>query len=274
MRVQTYSTLKEFQNDYDEGPDGLYPQKGSRLETRFKRAGNVELSELIWIIKKEIASLTAKVSKKVEDEIEFVPALNKWKVKVGSFAHSFIPHHTAWSNTVVDGYLYVGKASGKNAYDQVVDKITFRDRVWEESFTNRCLQSEKFILVEFGPGNVWNPKAENYLGPNLNLQTAILDFEMSVSKVPTPEEILNAQADAVPDVVIGVVKNILLKRFSKNDKTKIMLQEIMEKSNVHKPEDYLGLKLAFERAGWEVTFDDGAFVFGKPKVDVSATVRK
>ena len=35
----------------------------------------------------------------------------------------------------------------------------------------------------------------------------------------------------------------------------------MEKSNVQKLEEYLGLKLAFERKGWEVNFEPDGKVF-------------
>lgn len=278
-----YSTLEQFQKEFYESPAGIIIKQGSKLEMRYKRAKNSHMRELIRVIEKEIAALTAKVSEKVEDDIEFIPSLNKWKVRAGSFAHALIPHHPAWSNTMTDGYLYVGKASGKNAYEETVEKIRLRDRLVPVNLIARTVnetsfkQSEKFVLEKFGPGSkreidtagVWNPTDDNYLGPNLNLQNIILDLKMSgssSSKVPSPDDILTAQADAVPAIVIETVTSILMKRFSKNDKTKITIQEIMEKSDVHRVEDYLGLRFAFERKGWEVVLDEGGvFTFSMAK---------
>jgi hypothetical protein len=276
-----YFTLEQLQKEFYESPHGIIIKQGSRLEMRYKQAKNPRMRELIRVIEKEIEANTAKVSKKVEDDIEFIPSLNKWKVRAGSFAHALIPHHPAWSNNMTaGGYLYVGKASGKFAHEQTVEKLRIRDRKWEQVVEYRRLKKdllvdEKFMLDKFGPGskrdvdtNIWNPKAETYIGPNNFLQSTLLDLEMSVSKVPSPDDILNAQADAVPAIVIETVKGILLKRFSKNNKTKIPFQEITEKSNVHSSEHYLGLKLAFERKGWEVAEEGGVFVFSMPKAAV------
>lgn len=79
--------------------------------------------------------------------------------------------------------------------------------------------------------------------------------------VPTPDEIFNAQAEGVPKAVIDTIKNILIKRFVKGETTKIPVEEIMEKSNIHKLEEYIGLKLCFERHGWEVNFESDGKVF-------------
>lgn len=84
---------------------------------------------------------------------------------------------------------------------------------------------------------------------------------MSGVVVPTPDEILNAQADACPTAVINTITAILVKRFVKGEKTKIPIEEIMEKSNVQKLEEYIGLKLAFERKGWVVNFESDGKVF-------------
>lgn len=98
----------------------------------------------------------------------------------------------------------------------------------------------------------------------------------SSSKKPnfSPNAVLEAQAESVPDTVMHTVFQILVERYSPGGEAEVSTREIFNKTGEQKLK---GLGRAFEKHGWNVKYDRemGVYVFSdsdkKKKKEVPET---